>query len=327
MYYLTEFLAPDPFLYLKKIDSEPMIVVNQMEYHRAEKESIIKDVRAYSDYNYAKIIKTMKNPKLGFMKFIAQITKQELGRKTKIYVPPNFPVILVDILRNEGLNIIPMFGVIEKARETKESKEIQQIEKVQKVTEETIAKTIKIIADTKIANNKTLNIKGKPLTVGLLTSFFRQTFLDNECITEDDIIVACGPKTSDPHYRGKSEDILKANQPIILDIYPRSIKNRYWSDMTRTIVKGKASKNLKHMFNTVFEAKNASFDAIKAGTLGSQIFDVCSNILEKSGYETTRGNKIIKKGMTHSLGHGVGLEIHENPRKQSDWMHLDRIES
>ncbi len=153
----------------------------------------------------------------------------------------------------------------------------------------------------------------EPLTVGKVKSVFGHKFLDHGCTIEEDILVACGPKGSDPHYSGDPQDVLKANQPIILDIFPRNVQRRYWTDMTRTIVKGKASDKVKKMFNTVLEAKNASMDAVQAGVLGSDVYDVCCDVLEKAGYETTRGGKKITKGLTHSLGHGVGLEIHEGP--------------
>jgi len=171
-----------------------------------------------------------------------------------------------------------------------------------------------LIASSDVGINKTLYFNGEPLTVGKIKSFFGHKLLENGCLPEEDIIVACGTKSADPHYVGEPEDKLKANQPIILDIYPRSIQKRYWTDMTRTIVKGRASDKLKKMFEAVFEAKNASLDAIQAGALGNHVYDVCCDVLEKAGYETTRGGKKITKGMTHSLGHGVGLQIHESPR-------------
>jgi Xaa-Pro aminopeptidase len=314
MYYLTKFLAPDPFIFLKRVDADPTIVVNQMEYPRAQKQSTIKDVKSYLDYNYLKAVKTAKDPQLGAMKFIAKIAEKELGVGTKICVPPNFPVIAADVLRNEGLNINPMFGVVEKARETKDINEVEEIKAVQAVIEEVTSEAIELIANSDVGSNGTLHFNGETLTVGKIKSFFGRKLLENGCLPEEDIIVACGTKSSDPHYSGEAEDKLKADQPIIVDIYPRSIQKRYWTDMTRTIVKGRASPKLKKMFNAVSEAKNASLDAIQAGALGSQVYDVCCDILEKAGYETTRGGKKVTKGMPHSLGHGVGLQIHESPR-------------
>ncbi len=314
MYYLTKFLAPDPFIYLKRVDADPLIVVNQMEYPRAQKQSIVKAVKSYTDYNYLRAVKTAESPQLGAMKFITKVVQKELDEGTKIFVPPNFPVIAADVLRKEGLTINPMFGVIEKARETKDSYEIEEIKAVQAVNEKVTSQALELIADSDVGSNRTLQVKGEPLTVGKLKSFFGTKLLENGCIPEEDFIVACGTKTSDPHYVGEPEDKLKANQPIILDIYPRSLQKRYWTDMTRTVVKGKAPDKLKKMFDAVFEAKNASLDAIQAGALGSRVYNVCCDVLEKAGYETTRGGKKVTKGMTHSLGHGVGLQIHENPR-------------
>jgi len=314
MYYLTKFLAPDPFIFLKRVDADPIIVVSQMEYPRAQKQSIVKAVKSYSDYNYLEAVKTAKDPQLGAMKFIAKVAEKELGTGTRICVPPNFPVIAADVLREEGLTINPMFGVVEKARETKDSHEVEEIKAVQAVNEEVTSEAIEVIANSDVGSNKTLHFNGEPLTVGKIKSFFGRKLLENGCLPEEDIIVACGTKASDPHYVGELEDKLKADQPIILDSYPRSIQKRYWTDMTRTVVKGRASDKLEKMFDAVSEAKNASFDAIQAGALGSHVYDVCCDVLEKAGYDTTRGGKKITKGMTHSLGHGVGLQIHESPR-------------
>jgi Xaa-Pro aminopeptidase len=314
MFYLTKFLAPDAFIFLKRIDADPIIVVNQMEYPRAQKQSIVKDVRSYSDYNYLQTLKAAKEPRHGALQFIVDVVEKELGRATEICVPPDFPVVVADVLRREGLTVEPMFGVVEEARETKNADEIEEIKAVQRVVEEVTSEAIQIIADSDVGSNGNLHVDGEPLTVGKIKSVFGNRLLENGCLAEEDIIVACGTNSSDPHYTGEPEDKLKANQPIVLDIYPRSIQKRYWSDMTRTVVKGHASPEVKQMFETVAEAKNASLDAIKAGAVGSQVYDVCCDVLERADYETTRQGKQVTRGMTHSLGHGVGLQIHESPR-------------
>lgn len=314
MYYLSKFLAPDPFIYLKRVESEPLIVVNQMEYPRAQKQSIVKNVQSYLDYNYLEIMTTTKEPQIGAMKFIAKVAKQELDPKTKICVPTNFPIAVADVLREKGLTVKPMFGVVEKARETKERQEVHEIKAVQIVTEKATAEAIELIANTDVGANDTLLINKKPLTVGKIKSLIGHKLLDNGCLVEEDIIVVCGTKSSDPHYLGEPQDKLKAHQPIILDIYPRSIQKRYWTDMTRTVVKGNAPDPLKKMYEAVSEAKSSSLSAIQSGEKGSHVYDVCCDILEEKGYKTTKGGKRITSGMTHSLGHGVGLEIHEGPR-------------
>jgi Xaa-Pro aminopeptidase len=317
MYYLTGFKAPDPFIFMKKVGEDPLMVIGQMELSRARKEANVKDVRSYQDYDYMQIVRSTLDPKIGGMKFIASVAKKELGTHEPIFVAPSFPTMLGDVLRSEDLKIKPMFDVVEKARETKEAHEIEAIKYVQKTVEEATMKAIELIANAEVGPNGRLFYreggKKKQLLVGRVRSIFNHTFVDRGCVSEEETIIACGPGGADPHYAGNAEDVLKADQPIVMDVFPRSVGNRYFSDMTRTIVKGRSSKPVKKMFEAVLEARNAALDAIRAGVLGSKMQNLCYDVLEKAGYQTIRGGRQISKGYTHGLGHGVGLEVHEGP--------------
>jgi Xaa-Pro aminopeptidase len=289
-----------------------------MEYSRAKKQSQVKDVVSVEEYGYTRIVKSSRDPNVGFSKFIASVAEKEFGKGTVICVPPNFPVSAADALRKEGLNIKPVFDVVEKARETKEPSELEAVGATQKVAEEATKKVINLLTDAEVDTDGMLLFeedgKRKRLTAGKIKSVFGRYFIEKDVVPEEPLIVACGVKGSDPHYDGQPDDLMKANQPIILDIFPRNVRTRYWSDMTRTVVKGKASSQVEKMFNTVLEAKNAAIDAIHAGVLGSEMQNLCFDVFEKAGYATIRGGKQISKGYTHGLGHGVGLEIHELPR-------------
>ena len=101
--------------------------------------------------------------------------------------------------------------------------------------------------------------------------------------------------------------------PIILDVFPRLKLDRYVADVTRTVVKGLPNKKLQSMFDAVLDACHATIDTI---TDGAQIEDVnmaCYSTLEKHGFESSKLNPKAVEGMTHGLGHGIGLEVHENP--------------
>ena len=317
MYYLTGFLAPDPFIFLKRVDEDPLIVVSQMELPRAKRESIVKNVRSYADYDYVRIVKSASDPKVGGMKFVASVAKKELGTGKPIYVPPTFQAMLADVLRNEGLKVAPMFDVMEKARETKEPEEIEAIISVQETVEEATSKAIEFIANAEVGADETLFYreggKKKPLIVGRIRAIFDHVFADRGCVAAEETMITCGPKCAIPHYSGEAGDVLKANQSIVFDVFPRSVKKRYVSDMTRTIVKGKASKAVKKMFETVFQVRGAVLDAVKAGVPGNKMQGLCYDIFEKAGYQTVKGGKKISKGYIHSIGHGVGLEVHEGP--------------
>lgn len=303
MYYLTGFLAPDPFIFLKRVDEDPLIVVSQMELERAKKESHVKNVRSYLEYDYVRIVRSATDAKVGGMKFVASVAKKELTANKSIYVPPNFPIMLADVLRTAGLKVKPTFDVVEKARETKERDELEAIASVQNTVEKATSEAVELISSADAAPDGRLlsrnRGKKEPLTAGRVRAVFDHTFTDNGCVAEEETIVACGPRSAVPHYAGDAEDVLKANQPIILDVFPRSVRKRYVSDMTRTVVKGRASKQVKKMFETVLETRNAAMDKIKAGVLGSQMQELCYDMFEKAGYETIRGgNKRTKATFT-----------------------------
>jgi Xaa-Pro aminopeptidase len=304
MYYLTKLLAPDPFLYLKKVDGEPLIVARNIEGPRGLEESIVKDVRSYDDYNYLEIAGSASNPNHGLMKFITSVAKKELSVNTKIYVPPNFPVGLADVLRREGFTLIPLFDVIEKARETKDADEIQEVIEAQTVIENVADAVFDLIATADVAADGTLMVKNggktEPLSVRRLKSLFGCKFQEHGYLLEADMILTSGKRSGDIHSFGEPEDTLKADQPVIFDIFPRSLRNRYWADMTRTLVKGRASKKIKHMYETVLESQSAGIDALKAGVTGSELYAISCD--------------------------GIGLEVHEGPRL-NELNHLEVEES
>jgi Xaa-Pro aminopeptidase len=317
MYYLTGFLAPDPFIFLKKVDEDAILIIGQLELARAKKESRVKDVRSYFDYDFMSIVRSASDWREGVMKFVASVAKKELGAGASICVPPNLSVILADGLRKAGLKIKPVFDVVEKARETKEEEEVEAIASVQKTVEEGTGKIIDLIATAEPGPKGNLyfreNGKKRLLTVGKLRSVLDHVFVDRGCVDENYSIIACGPHGAMGHYFGKSGDVLKANETVVLDIFPKNATSRYFSDMTRTVVKGRASKEIKRMFETVLQVRGAALDAIKAGVIGKDMQILCYNIFEKARYETIRGGKQVVKGYNHSLGHGVGLEVHEGP--------------
>jgi Xaa-Pro aminopeptidase len=317
MYYLTRFLAPDPFIFLKKVDEDPILIIGQLELARAKKESRVKDVRSYFDYDFMSIVRSASDWREGVMKFVASAAKKELGAEASICVPPNLSVILADALRKAGLKIKPVFDVVEKARETKEEEEIEAIASVQKTVEEGTGKIIDMIATADPGPKGNLyfreNGKKRLLTAGKLRSVLDHVFVDRGCVDENDSIIACGPYGAMGHYFGKPGDVLKTNETVVLDIFPKNASSRYFSDMTRTVVKGRAPKEIKNMFETVLQARDAALDAIKAGVISKDMQILCCNIFEKAGYETIRGGKQVVKGYNHSLGHGVGLEVHEGP--------------
>src|SRR5439155_12734857 len=124
-------------------------------------------------------------------------------------------------------------------------------------------------------------------------------------------IVAGGRQACDPHERGFG--LLKANEPIILDVFPRSQKTGYFGDITRTVVKGRASDALRKMYYTVERGQEIAFDHTRNKVPGKQVHKTVADFFAKEGYKTGKINGRMQ-GFFHGTGHGLGLEIHESPR-------------
>ena len=129
-----------------------------------------------------------------------------------------------------------------------------------------------------------------------------------------DMIIAGSPECSMPHFRGAGP--IRANAPVIVDIFPTSRSSHFNGDLTRTLVVGEIPKRVSHMHAAVLQALDAGIESIREGVTGSQVHRGVCDVLVDRGYGTStdgfEGPDGVAK-MIHSTGHGVGLDVHEEP--------------
>jgi Xaa-Pro aminopeptidase len=114
-------------------------------------------------------------------------------------------------------------------------------------------------------------------------------------------IVAIGPNAARPHH-ATSDSRLVEGQTIVFDCGARY--QGYCSDLTRTVVLGEADDEVKRVYDIVLTAQLAAIDMVEAGMTGEECDAIARKIISEAGHENDFG---------HSLGHGLGLEVHENP--------------
>jgi len=306
MYYTTGFLATDSFIYLNS--GTEKILVPDMELGRARKESKVREVVPTSKYGIMEKFRKHKDADAAYCEMLIEFLHSE--KLKKITVPYNFSVQLADCARKAGFDVIPIKSPFREMREIKNENEIKAIEYAQRAGERALDEAIKALKNSKIKHG-VLWQDNAPLKTEDLRAIIERALLSSGCEAPD-IIIACGKGSSDPHWQGEGE--LLADEPIVIDMVPRSKKERYYSDMTRTVVRGEPSEELKNMYAAVLDSQVAAIEKIKAGVLGSEIHDIVCDVLEERGYETGRGRSgEFTEGFIHSTGHGVGLDIHEGP--------------
>ncbi|MHA2351247.1 MAG: M24 family metallopeptidase [Candidatus Thorarchaeota archaeon] len=311
IYWLTGFRSPDNIIYFRNINEEPVVAAALKTLERVEKESFIKKTHDLSD-TLRKLRSENKSIQANWDLVYGPILKELFTGKI-IGVPDSVPASIVEAIQGLGYKVKAVNELIEDARATKTSKEIEVIKSAGDATVGALSQAIEMIKDSEIGSNNNLVHKGKQLTVGDLKLALEHFLIDRGAESAEDAIVAVGTKGFDWHYLGDPDDKLKANVPIIIDVFPRLKIARYVADVTRTVVKGKVSKEVRQMFDAVQNAAVTCIDTLKDGALIDDVNMACFQTLKHHGYDSTKLNPLTKEGMTHGLGHGIGLEVHENP--------------
>lgn len=305
VYYTTHFLAADPFTYIQTKNGEETLIVSSMELGRAKIESRVETVQTMQEYGFHEKLKERKDSELAYCDCLAAVF-QRMGAK-HIMVPRDFPLFTAQTLKELGFTIIPAKSPFKELRTRKDKEQIEKIKEAQFACEKAMETAINIIAGSEVKEG-VLYSNEVAITSETIRASIEHTLLDHGCEAES-TIVACGTNSANPHWEGEGE--IKANQPIVIDIFPRNKRSRYFADMTRTVLKGEAPEKLKEMYEAVHAAQEAAFAILRPGILYSDVHNAVCDEFEKRGYGTIRNE--AKVGFIHSTGHGVGLDIHELP--------------
>jgi len=295
MRYLTHFTTSDPFVYFRKKGEQGTIIISQMEVGRASREGTTA-VMTRAEAGLPEIIKKEKDP----YRATAQMIAGQAGKK--ILVPPNFPVALANTL-SEFCTVTVDKGTVLSMRAKKTRPEIRYLKNVQEVTQTAMGHAVSLIRRA-IVKKGILHVDGKPLTSEHIKYTMHCVLLEHGCCAED-TIVSCGEDTAIPHMTGTGP--LRADEPIIIDLFPVHERSGYYADMTRTFVKGEPSPEILDMYSSLRDAKKLAISRVKSGVSGAELYQIVVNFFKDQGYDSDT------RGFVHNLGHGVGLQIHELP--------------
>ncbi len=303
LYYATRFIAPDSFIYTE-IRGKKIMIMSELEVDRARKEADVDEVIPTSKIITKLRSRGVRPTTSEIIHFLFQERKV-----SEILVPGNFPIEYADELRRKGYPLKSKPDPFYEERVIKNKMEIDAITQTQRHTERAVAKAVEVLRKSKI-KGRYIYFKGKRVTSEMIKQIINVSLMEADCIAAHTII-SCGKQCVDPHDQGSGP--LLAHESIIFDVFPRSSQTRYFADMSRTFVKGRASEKLKKMYRTVREGQEIAFRNIKEGADGMRIHDAIARRFEQVGFKTGEmGGRM--QGFFHGTGHGVGLDIHEPPR-------------
>jgi Xaa-Pro aminopeptidase len=304
LYYATKFIAPDSFIYLE-IKGERLLVMSDLEMDRARAQASVDRVLSYSELEQTAKGQGIKDPTT--VDIVHMVLKESKIRR--LSVPANFPFIHATRLQELGYSLKPKRDPFYEQRVVKTADEIRHIEAAQRATEEAVAAAFETLRRSTVERGR-LRLDGEVLTSEGIKKLINVKLIERDCVAQH-TIVAGGEQACDPHNEGSGP--LPADSSIIFDVFPRSASSRYFADMSRTVIRGTVSSELKRLYQTVKDAQEEAIDKVKDGADGMKIHQGICARFDKAGYKTGLVDGRMQ-GYFHGTGHGVGLDIHEAPR-------------
>ena len=306
MLHAAGFRAPDAFVYLQS-RGRSAILLNDLEVDRGRREARVDEVVSSSELEKAITGKTGAKPSQ--IEVIAAFLKARGGMRPM--VPADFPLGLARELEGCGVVVTPAVGMFRPEREIKTAEEIKLMTQATRITEIGMERAFEVLRTSSIAPRKVLRWGGSILTSERLRVEIESAILRAGGIPAGNSIVACGEQACDPHERGRGP--LKAHELIILDLFPRASQSGCYGDLTRTVVRGKASEAQARLWEICLLGQKLALGSLRAGADGGKIHREVTQFFTDNGYPT----EIVKgrwTGFFHGTGHGLGLDLHESPR-------------
>jgi Xaa-Pro aminopeptidase len=300
MLYATGFSAPDPFIFLEH-RGKKAIVLNDLEIDRGRREAKVDETLSTSDLGR----------EFGSMSPAVIAAGLLLRRKIRrVEVPADFPLGFARGLEKAGIKVLPVDGHFWPERELKSKRELEDIRKALRITSIGLLRAVEVLRSSKIVRGGALKWGGKTLTSEIVRAECDSAILRAGGIPGG-TIVAGGALACDPHERGHGP--LRAHELIILDVFPRDARTGFFGDLTRTVVRGRASDAQRKIWQTVCAAQKLAIRSIKPRIKGATVHKAVQDFFASHGYRTEK-KRGRWTGFFHGTGHGLGLDLHEEPR-------------
>lgn len=230
-------------------------------------------------------------------------------------IPGDFPVAIADRLRADGIALTIDDDLVAARRRVKEGPELEGIRAAQRAAHAATARAAELLARAEIGPDGNLRGEdGRPLLAEWVRAELRRTCAQHGATCPADMIVASIHNGGGGHDPGTGP--LPSGLPIQVDIFPRDEASACWADMTRTFVVGEPTSEHAGLISEQERLVRAALEqaraAVRPGVTGRELHEATCDLFEAAGWATQRTGG-GEEGFQFSLGHGVGLEVHEPP--------------
>ena len=303
--YFGRIPVPDPFISFRA-GRRKLCVVSALEFGRVKRASDFDAVHPLEAW-HRRARARWPDRRIGPAEVIVLLAERH--RIRAFTVPDDFPVGVAFKLQAEGIRLIPANGMIFPEREIKSPAEITALRAGNRCAALGIAAAEDLLRRAKVKGRWLFHQNRK------LTSEDLKFAVETACLRAGgvslDTIAAGGDQACDPHEGGHGP--IRAHELIIVDVFPRITATGYHGDMTRTVLRGRASDAQRRLVATVRAGQQAALNAIHAGVNGRDVHNRVVEYFTAQDFPT-RHTPRGSTGFFHGTGHGLGLAVHELPR-------------
>jgi len=204
------------------------------------------------------------------------------------------------------------------AMATKDKAEIERIRQMGEVTTAVVGQVFDYLASHKAKDEVLVKANGQPLTIGDVKRKINLWLAEKGVENPHGTIFAIGRDAGVPHSSGTPSDVMALGKPIVFDIYPCEAGGGYHYDFTRTWCLGYAPDEVQALHEDVLAVYKRVMSQLKLNAPFKNYQKLTCELFEAKGHPTIKDDPSVQEGYVHSLGHGLGLNIHEAPWSGSD---------
>ncbi len=310
---------------IKKRGSDPILFYNAMERDEAAKTGFV--TKNLADYRFDELLKAtngniLQATILRYQKMLTEygLSSGRIGIYGKMDVGSAYAIFSGLREKLPNLDIVGQLGdsLMLEAMATKDSEEVERIRAMGVITTSVVEKVADFLTSQTNKHGFLVKSNGDPVLIGDVKKKINLWLAESGVENPEGTIFAIGRDAGVPHSSGNAEDPLQLGKTIIFDIFPSEPGGGYFYDFTRTWCLGYAPDEVMALYGDVLSVYQQIMGELEVNALCSQYQDRTCELFEELGHPTIKGNPQTQEGYVHSLGHGVGLYIHEYPRFSSN---------
>lgn len=301
----------DPMIFIEH-EGRRVLVGSVLERSIFEKrEDVVDEYVDFSDLGADELVRDESFPLEAMLGEMTLRAVRRLGAD-KVVVPATFRAGVADRLRENGVELVIDDDAWSARRRAKAPWELEGIERAQRAADTAMLTAARMLRDSEPTANGQLRYEGEILTADWIRDVMSQELLTQGAESEE-ILIHSGDACLNGHEIGNGP--ILPDESCIIDCFPRDRRTGVYTDMTRTFVPGTPSEELAKLFSHVCEAHKIALEHCKPGL--DDAHSAVADYFHGLGFPTkdhAPAGKAPTDGFFHSLGHGVGLDVHERPR-------------